>query len=243
MTAFLGWAVAAIPVLLAVGFLFIPNEEVNPSMNKKLKIWFLIASILYSGMVAMWMRASTADAKIAQHSAEDRVRKAVKEEDASVVVALNTTIGNLSNLVSAQQSQINDIHGSNIVTGNKPVKVVVTNPPPASASTEIPQVRVASVPAPLNTSYGKKAIQFILTTNKTMNGGHVRMTCTNPFNNVSETISGAGVTMGGGRGGKIDDRTYESTINSPNWAPGFPLILTVYYDGENLGNCNFAPIQ
>jgi len=56
MTEFFGWDVLAIPVLLAVAFLFIPTEEANPIMNKRLKIGFLIVAILYSGMTWMWMR-------------------------------------------------------------------------------------------------------------------------------------------------------------------------------------------
>jgi hypothetical protein len=39
-------------------------------------------------------------------------------------------------------------------------------------------------------------------------------------------ISGAGVIMSGGRGGKIDDHTYDTSINSPNWSPCSSLKLS-----------------
>src|SRR4051812_6045896 len=94
---------------------------------------------LYRGLVWFWQyrmdkedELKRADA-IIQNSGE--VRKIVKEEDHDMITTLNTAISSLSNLVSAQQQQINDIHNSNFVTGKKPVQVQVSNPQSLVANT------------------------------------------------------------------------------------------------------------
>jgi hypothetical protein len=194
------------------------------------------------------MLRTDAEAKIQQGDAVADMRRTVADENGKVVSVLNGTIGKLTDLVASQQSQINDIHNSNIVTGNKPVKVEIQKddraaPAPAPAGEAPLDIKIASVPAPLNPAYGKNALQFILTTNKVMEGGRVRINCKNRFNQVAATISGAGVIMSGGRGGKIDDNTYDTSISSPNWSPSFPLVITVYFDEDALGACAFRPLS
>jgi hypothetical protein len=246
VTLFLGVLVLVLPVVLSVLNLYVPTPESNPKMNTRWKVVLIVVSFLYSALVGVWMLRTDAEAKLQQGDAVANMRTTVAAEDGKVITALNVTIGKLSDLVSSQQSQINDIHNSNIVTGNKPVKVEIQKddrhaPAPAG---EVPlDVKIASVPAPLNPAYGKNAIQFILTTNKVMDGGHVRIHCQNAFNQIGAMISGAGAMMGGGRGGKIDDDTYDTSINSPNWSPSSPLVITVYFDGDSLGTCTFKPLS
>jgi hypothetical protein len=184
-----------------------------------------------------WMSGTDSDAKVQQNKAVDGVRKAVAEEDGKVIVELNKTIGKLSDLVSAQQTQINEIHNSNIVTGKKPVSVIVENPPPATPPGEAPlDVHVSELPATPRLELGKTAMQYILTTNRMMNGGRAIFTCKGVIKSGIAQIAGAGATMYAGSG-KIDDHTYTSGISSPNWSPDFPLIVTLYYDDAVIDPC------
>src|SRR4051812_7091623 len=165
-----------------------------------------------------------------------QVRKIVKEEDHDMITTLNTAISSLSNLVSTQQQQINDIHNSNFVTGKKPVQVQVSNPQSLVANTAA-EIHVSAMPVNPDPALGKIATEFILTTNRLMNGGRVRVECANPINSGSAQISGIGYVAQSG-GGLMDAHTWESGIASPNWAPNYPLVITLHSNGD-LGKCTF----
>jgi hypothetical protein len=93
-----------------------------------------------------------------------------------------------------------------------------------------------------NPQFGKNAKQLILTTNKVINGGRVVVTCKNKINNGFAFISGANMLLGGS-GGMQDENTYVSGISSPNWSPDFPLIVTLFYDEDDLGACKVRPLS
>ena len=253
LDAILGWFVLAIPFLVSLVAILLAIK-VPPERHFFKFLWGLLAlGMAFSGIAYWQQRRALGAADKSQSDAVSGVRESVKQEDQRVIDTLNATIGKLTEAVSGQQSMLNDIHGSNIVTGQKPLEVVVKNPPqPTPTPTPTPQpqqsaeqpldIHVASLPAPSDPKRGKNAVQFVLTTNKTMNGGNVRIHCTNTFKSVSANISGASVLLAGG-GGQVDDHTYESGISSPNWSPRMPLVLTVYFDDADLGRCDFTPLQ
>ncbi len=155
------------------------------------------------------------------------------------------TIKEMAAQLAEQGRKVDTIGKSTLVTGKQPLPVVVTNPtptiqtPPGEAPLEIHVARLSAIP---NSQYGKNAVQFILTTNKVMNGGRVAITCTKgKMNQGSADIPGSGVILSGG--GTQDEHTYVSGISSPNWSPDFPLLINLYYDSEDLGLCNFRPLK
>lgn len=248
MTTFLSVLIIALPVVASVAPFFMPERKESPIMHRRWRIGFVVFAIFYSGLVWFWQYRTTKEDEIKRKDAliqnSSDVRKIVKEEDQGVVANLNRTIGTLSDLVSSQQKQISDIHNSNIVTGKKPVQVEVANYKSMASGDNQEQkldVRVSSLPITSDPQLGKHGLQFILTTNKTMNGGRVRVTCANTIRQATAEISGAGFELTGG-GGLLDANTYESGIGSPNWAPGFPLVITIYYDEADLGTCSFRPL-
>jgi hypothetical protein len=236
---------------VVAGFLqlFMPEKAESPAMHKRWRIGFAIFAVLYSGLVWFWQYRTTSEDEIKRQNAiiqnSGDVRKIVKEEDQGVVTSLNTTISTLSDLVSKQQTQINDIHNSSFVTGKKPVQVEIANPkslPQQNASAPAdpqPDINVSSMSVASDRS--KYATEFILTTNKVMNGGDVIVKCANPFKTGTAQISGAGV-QGLSGSGMLDSNTYETGISFPNWSPRQPLTITLYFDDrKGLGQCKFTP--
>ena len=244
MSTVLSILVIALPVVASVVPFFMPEKAESPAMHKRWRIGFVIFAVLYSCLVGFWQYRTTAEDELEKKDAviqnSGEVRKIVKEEDHAMVTALNTAISSLSNLVSTQQQQINDIHNSNFVTGKKPVQVQISNPQ-SLAPQAAPEIHVSSMPVTPDPRNGKAATQFILTTNKVMEGGRVRVQCTKVIKQGNAQISGIGyVTQSGG--GLMDDHTWESGIASPNWSPNFPLVITLYSDAD-LGRCSFKPLS
>ena len=204
----------------------------------------LIGAIVYTGLVWFWQYREDAEAKLSQveavHQTSENVHKTVKEENQKVIESLGGTITKLGNVVADLQKQVNDIHGSNIITGKKPVPVEVTNPQAhAPGATDGPQVNVASMWATPRPEYGKVAKEFILTTTKVMDGAHVAVTCENKINQGTAQLAGGSAMMSGG-GGIQGDHTYIASISSPNWSPRAPLVMTLFFDEPDLGKCTFT---
>jgi hypothetical protein len=124
------------------------------------------------------------------------------------------------------------------VTGKKPISVTVENQPPTKAGDEPLDLRASSMPIQPNTTYGKLATELILTTNKTLNGARVIVRCKGIINEGSAMVPGGSVQLGGG--GRVDDHTFNVGIDSPNWAPGFPLVITLYSDSP-VEPCQITP--
>ena len=170
------------------------------------------------------------------------VTKSVSEQYTQTVNRLQAQIGSLHAQLAAQGKKVDVIQGSNIVTGKKPVRVEIENPSALPTGEPRLDIHVSAMPGIPNPQYGKNARQFILTTNKVMNGGRVRIGCQNKINRGSATLSGAGVIMGGA-GGMADENTYVSGIDAPNWSPDFPLVITLYFDEGDLGFCKIVPLH
>jgi hypothetical protein len=244
MTSFLGILVLALPVVASVVVFFMPDKAESPVGHKRWRTAFIFFAVFYSGLVWFWQYRTDAEAEAKRVEAlkqnSESVRKVVKDEDQTMMTGLNATITTLSNLVSSQQKQISDIHDSNIVTGKKPVRVEISNPNSLRGEAP-PDIHVSSMPGTQDPKFGKNALQFILTTNKVMNGARVQVSCKNKINNGSVSILGTNYAAGI-ISRMLDDNTYVGEIGSPNWAPGFPVLITLYFDEDQLGTCEFKPL-
>lgn len=245
---FLSWFVIAIPLFVTVGATVIALKLPQERHYRKFVIAAIAVGLLFS-IITFWQqnRALTQAAQDRDKAIKDTADRVAKQTTENVTQALakqyGTTITEMAKQLAEQGKKVERIGQSDIVTGKKPVSVVVTNPTPATGAGEQPlEIHVSRLSATPDPQYGRNAAQFILTTNKVMNGGRVRVECTKGrINQGNAHIPGAGVIMSGG-GGVQDDHTYVSDIGSPNWSPDFPLLITLYFDGD-LGVCSFKALR
>jgi hypothetical protein len=172
-------------------------------------------------------------------SVSKSVTKAVSDQYTGTINNLQGQIGILQTQLSAQGKSVETIKGSDIVTGRKPVRVEIANPgnlPSGEARLDVHVSAIEGTPRP---EFGKLARQLILTTNKLMNGARAIVKCQNKFNRGMAQVAGSGVQIG--NGWMVDEKTYQSGISLPNWAPDFPLIITLYSDGDP-GDCTIRPL-
>jgi hypothetical protein len=172
-------------------------------------------------------------AKVSE-SVSKSVTHAVSEQYTQTINSLQTQIGTLQSQLTTQGKKVDVIQESDIVTGKKPVKVEITNGSPPGNPTGQPAVRVSRVFVTPRPEYGKLAIEFILTTDRVMNGGKASFHCKNKINNGTAQIAGASTQMGAG--GLDDQNTFKAWIETPNWTPAYPLVVTLYAD-EDIGKC------
>src|SRR5260370_1269445 len=81
----------------------------------------------------------------------------------------------------------------------------------------------------------------ILRTYRIVQGGNALLHCENNINQGRAQISRASGTMGGG--GMVDQNPYKSLIETPNWAPASPLVVTLFFDESDLGKCNITLLE
>ena len=236
-------------------------ELVNKSIRERwyYRMGIVLFGISLSGLTYLEIYKSHKDAAKEQQTAIEEtsnkvsasvsesvsksVTKSVTDQYAQTINTLQTKIGSLEAQLSAQGKKVDIIQKSKVVSGKEPLAVVVTNPSPNQGGPNPAEIHVARLTATPNPQYGKNAVEFILTTNRVMNGGRVWVTCSKgKINQGTAYIPGANLTMAGG-GGVQDDHTYVSGISSPNWSPDFPLVITLYFDSDDLGLCNFRPLQ
>jgi hypothetical protein len=260
MDQILAIAVVLLPTVFAV-VLEIVNEEIKKSVYWRVGVMAFGLSL--STLTAYQMVRATKAAYIDREGAivetsekvsksvsasvseqvSKSVSKSVSDQYAQTINQLQLQIGSLQGQIAAQGKSVEAIKGSNIISGKKPVAVVVTNlTPSGSAPPEIHVTRLSSGTNP-NPEYGKNATKFILTTNIVMNGGRVLVTCTKGIiKQGGAELPGAGAMMSGG-GGVMDEHTFKTDIGSPNWSPDFPLVVTLYSDSDDLGVCTFKPLS
>jgi hypothetical protein len=248
-------AVVLLPTLFAVGIEVISKEiKEHPywrigvlsfGVGLSALTWFQMSRATKAANVdreqAIVETSEKVSAKVSE-SVSKSVTKAVSEQYAGTINSLQLQIGSLQGQVVAQGKNVEAIKGSDIVSGKKPIQVEVTNPGGQSLESKA-EFHVATLPATPNPTYGKHARQMILTTNRVMNGGHVTITCKGKIRQATETIANAGAIMSGGVGGLLDEHTYQTAINSPNWSPNFPLVVTLYFDEDDLGICTITPLS
>jgi hypothetical protein len=160
---------------------------------------------------------------------------------AMTINQLQLQIGSLQGKLDAQGKSVDEIKGSNIVSGNKPIPVQIMNLAGVPLGSQ-PDIHVSRIPATPNPKYGKNAVQFIVSTDRVMNGGKARIACNNKINQGIAMLGNTGTIMTG-QGGLLDEHTYQSPIDSPNWAPNAPLVITLYFDEDDLGTCSITPLS
>jgi hypothetical protein len=94
-----------------------------------------------------------------------------------------------------------------------------------------------------NPSMGKHAEQFTVTTNQAMVGGRAVITCDNPINIGHSTLGNSSVVGHAGDDGMLSGNSYQADISVPDWSPNRPLIITLYFDENDLGKCNIRPLS
>jgi hypothetical protein len=244
----LAWLVIVAPFALSAIFILIPAKKENRVVHMRWRIALLVFGLMFS-LIAWWQQD-----RVASEAAKDRasairetatetakettknVTEAMSEQYLPLIQSLTAKVGELEGELNDQGKKVDVIGNSNIVTGKKPISVIVENPSPSAQSGDAPlDVRASSMRVEPNRQYGQYAMEFILTTNKVMNGGRATLVCKGIISNGNATIPGASAIMGGGA--KSDDHTFDVSIDAPNWAPGFPLVVTLYYDQPTLEPC------
>ena len=118
-------------------------------------------------------------------------------------------------------------------------RVTITPPAPLSSQPHITWSRMPGVVAPT----AKHATQFIVTTDRLMNGAQATIHCrTVKIKSGNAEIAGYGGTTGF-YVPPIDDYTLGFNITSPSWSPEHPLVITIYHDEPDLGVCDITQVS
>lgn len=251
----LSWAVIILPTLFALTLEFV-NEEIRK--HRVWKVGVIVFGILLSVLTFWQQKRAATNADTAQRKAlDENASKVAKETTDNVSTAVGKPLTDLieklteqnqklAAQVTAESNDVKAIKGSNLVSGKQPLKVEVANLPSAAPAgqqpPQQPNIHVASMPAEANPQVGKHAVQFILTTDRVMNGGNVRVFCNNGFKQGNAQLASAGVMMSTYY--RVQNgNTWETGIASPNWSPSMPLIITLYFDEDDIGECTFTPLS
>jgi hypothetical protein len=242
LDSILSWFVLWIPVALGLVLILVPAKKDDEAAHRKWR-YILGGCLIVYGAIVGWQqsRASHAAARDKQEIISQTSERVAKETTQNVTAALQSqygpTINEMARQLGEQGEKVKEIGQSDIVTGKKPISVLVRNSTSGLGS-EQPEVHIARLAAPIRPELGKNGIQYILTTNKVMNGGKVLVTCTKgKINRGVAGIVGAGVQMGGGE--VQDEHSFYADIQSPNWSPDSPMLINLYFDDESLGVCSF----
>lgn len=253
----LKWAVIMLPFLFAVGVDYLIPEEKRDSPHWKVRIIAFGIGISALTWVQMQReekiaKADRQDAIVetskrvsgeVSESVSKSVAKAVGDQYAQTINELHKEIvslqSQLQSQLRAQGKAVNEIRGSNIVTGKNPIKVEIANPGSFPNGEVSPDIHVSSMSIPSDPRYGTVGRQIIMTTNKTMDGARVDVVCKNKVNQGTAEVSGASVTTGGAQ--MVDDRTFQVRIETPNWSADRPLVVKLYSD-QDAGTCIVRPL-
>jgi hypothetical protein len=236
MDDFLAWVVIMAPTLFAIG-LEVVEEEQRKGWTWKWRIGVIGFGVLLSALTGFQIhradRIATRDRETAIRETSEKVSasvsasvsdsvtksvtKAVGDQYADTINRLNTQIGNLQGLLATQGKDVKDIKSSKLITGKEPVKVEISNPGMVSGGgpqgASMPQIHVSSLPTTPTPQFGKFARQVILTTDRRMDGGRVRVICKGVIKRGDAFLSGTSGVMGGGA--LVDDHTYDSGAENP----------------------------
>ena len=126
------------------------------------------------------MRTANKDreAAIAETSAKVSadVTKSVTQQYSQMIADQKQEIADLRKQLSTQGNDVAVIRKSNIVTGKAPVKVEVTNPLLGGGEHPL-EIHGSTRDANPNPKYGNRAVEFLLTTNRVMNGAKGMLQC------------------------------------------------------------------
>jgi len=105
---------------------------------------------------------------------------------------------------------------------------------------EPPKVTPFVVPTITDTKVAAHTKTIVVLTNKIITPIRSIISCQGDFVVVGATVANASSIMGGGAGW-VGTRQYRIGIGSPAWTPTDPLILTVYYNEDDVGQCSISP--
>jgi len=89
----------------------------------------------------------------------------------------------------------------------------------------------------LGTTKAKREMEVLMLTNKTITPVHLQFGCQSEVRDIQAYIAGAGMQAGGNR--MLGTHGTEISISTPAWTPQNPLIITVYYDSDDIGTCGY----
>lgn len=247
---FLNWFVIAIPFLVTVGATVLTLKLPHERHYWKFVGAAIVVGLGFSG-IAYWQQVrSMGQARVDQDKAirdtadrvakktTDNVTEALGNQYGSIIKEMTGQNESLRSQLTEQGKKVDKISGSDIVSGKNPLRVEVTNPQGVSGEPSL-SVHTSEMRITPDPSLGHNASQVILTTNKRMNGARMTVVCKDKILRGSfARLAGASTTSGSSA--LTDDHTMLVDISSPDWSPEYPLIVTLYYEADNMGVCNFT---
>jgi hypothetical protein len=248
MDYLLTFLVGSIQLLLGLLGVFVSMRPQPRERHLLLIVGFVVFALAGIGLnIYQQARSTSQSARDRQQtisetsaSVSTSVSKNLKEEYRQTINDLQGQVENLQSQLEGQGKKVDQIGNSDIVTGKSPIKVEITNGGNGADGSGQPplQILASELPVEPNPEYGKAAREIILTTNRVMDGAHASVHCLSKINNGMADIAGASAQSGGS--GMAGDNTFNVDIDSPNWSPARPLVVTIYYDGPDWRGCNVA---
>jgi hypothetical protein len=136
----LSWLISVIPVALGLVVMLVPAKSEDQKRHMMWRYILGLSLIAYGGL-SWWQQFRLAKASVAdrEKAIKDTSQQVAAATSASVtqtvtnlysqmISDLNSRIAQLQSQLAAQGKDVSAIKGSNIVSGKRPIKVLVTNP-------------------------------------------------------------------------------------------------------------------
>lgn len=218
-------------LMALVGIEMANNPPTKPRDKWGFRITFCVLAI-----ISIWITLEQSKRSELQKTLADQRFHA---EEVKTQTQLGYMTGKLDTLAAVYGDLAKQRPGTGISQLARTLEGIAKQPPPAAAEMPL-NVSISQTWIEPRKELGARAVQFILTTNKVMNGAHVLMHCENKINKAAGEIASASVIMGGTE--TRDEHTAVVSIESPNWSPIMPLVIRVYFDEPDLGKCTFTPL-
>ncbi|HWF39731.1 MAG TPA: hypothetical protein VG322_14500 [Candidatus Acidoferrales bacterium] len=156
-------------------------------------------------------------------------------------------IHQLESQISQKDSYITQLGGLRDSTFSQLVKSqgVINN-----LGTQVAQFNHPETLKPIMLSMGslypdtKKALHsnsWLILSNKTVTPISANFTCEGYIDDLSATIIGSGVMMGGSN--RLFGNQYRIQISAPAWSSISPMLVTTYYNEDDPGTCGITPLS
>jgi hypothetical protein len=131
--------------------------------------------------------------------------------------------------ISALQQQIQDEHK---VTSELQLRL------DKAREAEPERTTALEIPAPGKEVQALHYAQFMVLTNRAITPVRRTLVCRGAFKTAGAGVLGLPNMSSGGDEGKIAPNAYRIAIITPAWTPTAPLLVTVFYDGDDPLPCN-----